>query len=219
MKSMTTSIRRWTTILALGASMCGAAQAALLYNQAPRVDGTLYLSVADAQNADSFQLSYAASITGVRWYGTDLDVAEFVVRFYGGSLVTGPDTYTTQSGVPGSTLTRSIAPIFSVSSGPVTLPIYEYELTLASAYATAADQQVYIALFSSGDDWGWLDSAEGDGQSAFRGADTTPWNTSPPDLSLSVIGDRVVAGVPEPTSLALVGLALAAAASARRRKT
>lgn len=218
MKDMFNRFKLWTTALALGACICAAAQASVvLSSQGPDTAGDLYVSVTNTQNAESFNLSSAANITGFRWYGTLAATTDLVVRTFGSGLSPNPDNYTTQTGLSGATLTRSASAVFTLGSGPLAFDVYEYELTLDSAFASAANQNVYVSIFSQAGDWGWLSSLQGDGLSAVRGANGTAWQLLAPDLTLTVLGDSVASGVPEPATLALAGLALACAAAARRR--
>jgi len=96
--------------------------------------------------------------------------------------------------------------------------IFEFELTLTTAFTAAANQTHSVAIFSTGNSWGWQEGSGGDGQSFYRDGEGQDWWQGKPDLSLSVLGTRVTPSVPEPTSLALVGLALAAAAALRWRR-
>lgn len=217
MKSMFGQARRWASAWALGATLLGswvgtAAHAAPLYTQAPDPGGEVFLSTNLAQNADSFQLGYAATLNSVRFYGLDIDLSTVTLRLYAGDVVAIPDTYTTLAG----TLTRG-AVQFQTNILGTLFPVYEFTLALTSAYTTTADQLYYVSIFST-NNWGWMSSAAGDNQSAFRDADGSAWNKLPPDLAFAIDGERIVSNdTPEPASLALVGVALFAAGYARRR--
>ena len=215
MKNISHSLARWTTTLALGALVCGAAQAsAVLVTQGPEPAGGSYLSTATTQNAESFTLDFAASLSAFQWWGSDLDVSRFTVRFYDGEL-TDNDGFTP--------LTVSDALLIKTASNEVDpcsdLLLCKYTLTLDTAISTKAHRKYFLAVFADRDAiWGWQEGAEGDGKSYFRDEDGTPWqDPSSPDLSLAVIGDRIVTPVPEPASLALAALALAGAGALRRR--
>lgn len=222
MKNITHSLARWTTTLALGALVCGAAQASLV-SQGPKPDGDLYVSADSTQNAESFELDFAASLSAFQWWGSDIDINRFTVRFYDNGL-------TTDGGF--TTLTGSSAQLTKDDSGEqglcfvpgpgsvVPCDLQQYTLTLTTAISTMANRAYFLAVYADAElQWGWQESAQGDGLSYFRGGDTEPWSQPglPPDLSLAVIGDRIVTPVPEPASLALAALALAGAGALRRR--
>lgn len=213
MKHMLEHVRRWAPVLALSASLLGSAvHSAPLYSQAANTAGAAYLSTDSVQNADSFQLGYAASLQSVSFYGSDVNLSTLTVRLFAGDVALIPDTYTTLTG----TIARS-ALQFQVTSGGVMVDIYEFTLALDSAYVTTANQQYYVSVFSTVN-WGWLEGAVGDNQSAFRGADGSTWDKDVPDLAFAIGGDRLVVNqAPEPASLVLVGMALLAAVHARRR--
>ena len=217
MKNITHSLARWTTTLALGALVCGAAQASeVLVSQGPEPAGSSYLSTATTQNAESFTLAFAASLSAFQWWGSDLDldIYQFTVRFYDGEL-TVSDGFTPLT-VSDALLIKTASNEVDPCSDPL---LCKYTLTLDTAISTKAHRKYFLAVFADGDAiWGWQEGAEGDGKSYFRDEDGTPWqDPSSPDLSLAVIGDRIVTPVPEPASLALAALALAGAGALRRR--
>ncbi len=214
MKSISQRLARWTTTLALGVLVCGAAQASVvLVSQGPVTGGDLLLSSDINQNAESFTLGYAANLSAFQWWGSDLEVSQFTVRFYNDGL-TESDGFTTLTG-SGAQLTKTS------SDGQLPcndLLFCKYTLTLATAISAQANQEYFLAVFAEpGPEWGWQEGAGGDGLSSFRGSDSQPWDELAPDLSLAVIGDRIATPVPEPTSLALAALALAGAGALRRR--
>ncbi len=222
MKSITYRLARWTMTLAMGTLLCGAGQAGVvMVSQGPKAAGDLYVSADTTQNAESFALATASSLSAFQWWGSDIDVGRFTVRFYVNGL-TDVDGFTTLTG-SGAQLTKAdsgdVGLCFDPQVGqPVACNLQAYTLTLANAISTLANREYFLAVHADVDAvWGWQESAQGDASSYFRGADGTSWNSLAPDLSLAVIGDPVVTHVSEPASPILAALALAGACALRRR--
>lgn len=195
--------------LAFGTCMALGAQAAVLSSQPANQSGFTLISSTTLQNAETFRLSAAATVSGFGWFGTANDGSGFTVRLYTGNPDTG-------AGISlGGVVTRGNKAFSTPAPDP--LDIFEFELTLTTAFTAVANQTYSVAIFSTGNDWGWQEGSGGDGQSFYRDGEGQDWRQDKPDLSLSVLGTRTTPSVPEPTSLALVGLALAAAAALRRR--
>jgi PEP-CTERM motif len=199
-----------------------AAAPSVLFSQAPIDGGDAYEAnfVDDdgVQMADGFTVAPATTVTGFRWWGTDLDdddLEEFDVALFGND-----------GGVP------STSPAFSLA-GTITKTatalrdsnndaVYAYEITLSQAQTLGGTWYFSVAY---GDDdalWGWMQSNPA-GESYFRNDEGDDWQREPPDLAFAVLGDRPVV-VPEPSSILLLGLALTVLATlnaqrlARRRR-
>ncbi|MCK0505605.1 PEP-CTERM sorting domain-containing protein [Aromatoleum anaerobium] len=207
--------RSFLCALAVTSALSTAAQAAVLYAQAPLDAGEAIeaeYSIAGFfgfQNADAFSLAGPSTVTGFRWWGTEVsDVSLFVVRLFD-DVATAPDTFDTLGG-------SIIARPTSLTDSAAT-PIFEFDLTLSTPLQL--DGSAYLSVFLDTDQefWFWLESAEGDSVSAFRGVDGDVWAMLPPDLAFAVTGEAVTQGVPEPGALALLGIAALAGLAGRRK--
>lgn len=200
-----------------GLVLCGmAAQADVLYSQAPLDGGFAYLAVADStssfdgfQNADNFVLQAGSTVTGFQWWGTDADVSKFVLRLFGDPL---DDNATALPATVVRTATALTDSAFNA--------IYLYEATLQSAIQPAGGTSHFSVLLDdspfANNLWFWLES-DPDSTSFYRGVDGDSWGELPPGLAFTVLGDRAVT-VDEPAALWLVGIAGLALLSSRRQR-
>ena len=193
------------------------AEAAVLYRQAPQagvdsLQGNFDRINGGIQNAESYTLAVAATITGFAWWGSEIpDVDDFVVRLYA-ALPTNPgdtDTFETLIG----TVSQTATSLRDLSD----FPIFRYDFTLANSIAADAGTR-YLAVYAATSMvWGWQPSNEGDGESFFRDVEGAPFTQLPPDLSIEVLGTRNNQ-VPEPAPLVLLLAAGGALMLQRRRR-
>jgi hypothetical protein len=203
------------TLCALAATVAlsTAAHAAMLYSQAP-LDSDLGIEAEYSttaffgfQNAESYTLGVPSTVTGFRWWGTEVsDTSHFAVRRFD-DVVTGPDTFDTLAGTVTPTSTSLVD-----SAGNA---IFQFDLALAAPISLSGSGYLSVFFNSEQESWFWLASAGGDDRSPFRGVDGEPWLFAPPDLSMAVIGE--LQGVPEPGTLTLLGIAALAGIAGRRR--
>lgn len=210
------SLRLILCSLTAALTLSTAAQAAVLYSQAPRDEGEAIqaeYSISGefgVQNADVFTLAGASTISGFRWWGTEVsDLDLFVVRLFD-DVVTAPDTFNLLAGTIVATST-------ALTDSALT-PIFEFNLTLSSPLALAGSGYLSVFLDTDLDFWSWLASDEGDGVSAFRGVEGDSWAELPPDLAFAVIGEALAQPVPEPGMLGLLGIATLAGFAVRRKR-
>lgn len=193
------------------------ASAAPLFEQAPLGDGDSYqvMVTSGVHWADKFSVGGAFSLAGLRWWGGyagQLDAGDdsFVLRIY--SELSNAGTLAHEFAV--GTATRSAAALADLGGNDMYL--YEYSLSLP---LTLSGGSYFLSIENQGSsDWLWLQAQAGDGAAWTRLDDPAEsWVDYPTDLSFAVLGERQVTTVPEPSALALLGLAGVALVVARRR--
>ena len=200
-------------------SLAQSAAAAFLYQQAP-ADHTVDANFIQAdvfgpasgfagnQNADDFSIGSRSAVSGFNWFGTPVaDPADFVVRLFANPTDAPP------------TLSGSVQAIGTGLFDNFQEEVFEYRFTLAGSALVLVGDFFLSVLFDSdqsGQAWWWLASDDGDGSSLVRGVDGDGWVSALPGLSLTVVGEPLPSGVPEPATWSL--LTVAAAAGLRRRR-
>ena len=211
-------------------SLCSAvpASAAVIYGQAPAAGGASYESSIDfgLHNADTFHLTTGATVDTLEWWGTQADDADgFNVRLFdslGGSAAAVFECGYSFSSSPCPAAVTSIAA--ETAGGAALLDLddrttFKFSLTGLNISLAAGTNYVFSVAYEP-EQWFWLTSDDGDGISYFRGDDADPWSDDSPDMAFSVVGTAVTPpnGVPEPSTLALLGLAVGALTARRARK-
>jgi hypothetical protein len=165
--------------------------------------------------ADDFVLGTAASITDIHWWGFQLIGSELVNNYQFTFYADGG------SGTPGTVLHTTGATNLSISDASVgTFDGSFYSADLISPFSVSAGTTYWVSIFNQVTDLGWFwieASAVGNGgiTGAVAGA---PWTGARTDnMALQLTGTAApVQPVPEPMTLALFGIGLAATAFSRR---
>lgn len=199
------------------------ASAAMIYSQAPVDGGTGFFSNygALAQSADDFLLGADAALVRIGWWGSYRDPAlagadSFAVRVFdtpaGGAapiFACGDAAALPPAACGGVTAS---ATGLSDSTGS---PVFKFELGLAVPLDLVAGASYILAVTNENPDteWYWLQSTFGNG-GLFRMEDSEDFVTDGPNLAFML--EREATGIPEPGTLALLGIALLAFGIVRR---
>lgn len=194
--------------------MVASANAGVLLQQAPLDNGTgFYSSIGGGvQNADNFVFGAAVKLDGIGWWGSYSDDQgdDFVVRIFSdnsGSPDTAPLNEFNQVATKSSTSLMDDA--------GQTVSYYEIALSPLDLQAGT----YYLSIMNEQGVWNWLEADAGNGNNWWRIADGDPWDLDQTfDFSFALMGNRVT-NVPEPSSLALLGIAgLSMVLAGRRRQ-
>ena len=185
------------------------ASAAVLVSQPFVNDGASFLSTRNGgyENADSFVLDAASTVTSIVWWGTSNDASSSLFSVRLAPTLAGLAT----------DLVGGVTRIDAGATDSSSQAIFRFELTLGSELSLGAGPY-YLSVALDDTVWGWTAGSGGDGLSDFTDTNSaTGWTNGAPDLSFQIIGERQQT-VPEPDTLALLGLAGVGAALAGRRR-
>ena len=200
------------------------ASAAVIYAQAPRDGGAGVFSNYGAlgQAADDFALASDQSAVLLRWWGSYGDAAFagsdlFAIRLFDSASANAVPVFAC-----GDAAAFPVLPCGGVVSAGTPLAddfggaVFRFELALAAPLDLVSGTTYILSVTNENPDttWFWLQSEPGNG-GLFRTEDTEDFAEDGPNLSFAL--ESRSQGIPEPGSLALLGIATLAFGLGRRR--
>ena len=220
------SLWRNTAAVVFSTLLCwataGSALAAPVWsNGSPNGKNASLLS--EFNQAEDFILNFTSNLTGVRFWSMEASTNDYL-----GSILYS--IVSDVSGSPGSTVYASgtAAPTRTAAGTALGLNIFQNDFAISVSGLLAGTYWIELhngPLSNSGFSdyyWAWTDFGAGDNGGTTPGREfdlTTPgsvWADNGAEHAFVVFGDRVVATVPESTSLALTAMALALLVMRRR---
>lgn len=200
-------------LLALTSMVATSAQAAVVFSQAPNTVGGPY-SQSTQQLADNFSVSGGAVINGAKWWGDNYGggpFASFTVMFFA-------DT----GNGPGSLLASQVVNPTIVDTGVIDSYgryIQEFNADFSSISVSSGTSYFFSVIENAPNHFTWTQSSSTPGE--WISNDGSSWWDAGTDRSGATaysLFANASQQVPEPSSILLVGLAVAALRITRARK-